>query len=74
MKSWSRAAVVVVAVVGALVVAAVSYAPAEPVSSLHATNYVNDFAGVLNSTTEAQLNDLCKQVDESKGADRRSHG
>ena len=44
------------------------FAPAEPVSSLHATNYVNDFAGVLDASTVAQLNALCQQVDEKAKA------
>ena len=41
---------------------------AEPISQLHAANYVNDFAGVLNATTQAQLNDLCRQVDQKAHA------
>jgi uncharacterized protein len=41
---------------------------AEPISQLHATNYVNDFAGVLNAATAAQLNDLCRQVDQKAHA------
>lgn len=40
----------------------------EPISSLHATNYVNDFAGVLDASTVAQLNDLCRQVDQKAKA------
>jgi uncharacterized protein len=40
----------------------------EPVSQLHPTNYVNDFAGVLDSTTTAELNDLCQQVDQKAHA------
>lgn len=43
-------------------------AAAEPISSLHPTNYVNDFAGVLDPATVAQLNDLCRQVDEKAKA------
>ena len=43
-------------------------ANAEPIASLHPTNYVNDFAGVLDATTQAKLNDLCKQVDEKAHA------
>jgi uncharacterized protein len=35
---------------------------AEPISQLKPSNYVNDFANVLNPTTTAQLNDLCLQV------------
>lgn len=41
---------------------------AEPISQLHPTNYVNDFAGALNATTRAQLNDLCRQVDQKAHA------
>src|SRR6202140_2550034 len=43
--------------------AAVSVHP-EPIASLSATNYVNDFAGVLSSSTVTRLNDLCLQVDQ----------
>jgi uncharacterized protein len=53
----------------ALFVAAVALcASAEPIASLHATNYVNDFAGVLDAATVAQLNALCQQVDEKAKA------
>jgi uncharacterized protein len=41
---------------------------AEPVSQLKPTNYVNDFAGVLNPTTVAQLNSICQQIDEKAHA------
>lgn len=51
-----------------LIAAAASLLCAEPIASLHATNYVNDFAGVLDASTEAQLNDLCRQVDEKAKA------
>ncbi len=40
----------------------------EPVSQLHATNYVNDFAHVLNPSSEDSLNNLCKQIDEKAHA------
>ena len=40
----------------------------EAIKSLHATNYVNDFAGVLDAGTQARLNALCKQVDEKAHA------
>jgi uncharacterized protein len=53
----------------ALVIAALSVcARAEPISQLHPTNYVNDFAHVLNPQTEAQLNDLGQQVDQKAKA------
>ena len=43
-------------------------ASAEPIASLHPTNYVNDFAGVLNSATVTRLNDLCLQVEQKAHA------
>jgi uncharacterized protein len=43
-------------------------AAAEPVASLKPTNYVNDFAGVLNSATVTRLNDLCLQVEQKAHA------
>lgn len=42
----------------------VVWVPAEPIASLHPSNYVNDFAGVLDTATQARLNDLCQQVDQ----------
>jgi uncharacterized protein len=41
---------------------------AEPIASLHPSNYVNDFAGVLDAATQAGLNDLCRQVDQKAQA------
>src|ERR1039457_2202920 len=41
---------------------------AEPIASLRATNYVNDFAGVLDAATLARLNDLCHQVEQKAQA------
>jgi uncharacterized protein len=41
---------------------------AEPISQLRATNYVNDFAGVLDVTTQAKLNALCREVEEKAKA------
>lgn len=60
MKSFLKTSVVLVALALCL--------HAEPISQLHATNYVNDFAGVLDATSEAQLNDLCRQVDQKAHA------
>jgi uncharacterized protein len=34
----------------------------EPVSQLHATNYVNDFAHVLSAQTADELNSICEQL------------
>jgi uncharacterized protein len=41
---------------------------AESVKQLRPTGYVNDFAGVLDSNTIAQLDNLCQQVDEKAHA------
>ena len=41
---------------------------AEPVSQLRPSNYVNDFAHVLSAQTVAELNDICRQLDEKAHA------
>ncbi len=41
---------------------------AEPISQLHPSNYVNDFAHVLSPGTETELNDLGQQVDQKAKA------
>ncbi len=41
---------------------------AEPVSQLHPTDYVNDFAHVLDPTTTAQLDNICQQLDQKAHA------
>jgi uncharacterized protein len=41
---------------------------AEPVSQLHPTDYVNDFAHVLDPTTIAQLDNICQQIDQKAHA------
>ena len=51
-----------------IVLGAAVWVAAEPIASLHATNYVNDFAGVLDAATQARLNDLCQQVDQKAHA------
>ncbi len=38
-------------------------AQAEPVSQLKATDYVNDFAHVLDQNTIAQMDDICHQIE-----------
>lgn len=53
----------------ALTIAALSICgAAEPISQLHPTNYVNDFAHVLSPQTEAELNDLGQQLDQKAKA------
>src|SRR6201987_929487 len=41
---------------------------AESVSQLKPTGYVNDFAGVLDASTRAQITDLCTQIDQKAHA------
>ena len=41
---------------------------AEPVSQLHPSNYVNDFAHVLSAETVSELNDICQQIDQKAHA------
>ena len=41
---------------------------AEPITSLRPSNYVNDFAVVLDAATQARLNDLCFQVEQKAHA------
>jgi uncharacterized protein len=43
-------------------------AAAEPVSQLHPTGYVNDFAHVLDSNTIAQIDNVCQQIDQKAKA------
>ncbi len=51
-----------------LAIAAASFIFAEPVSQLKPTDYVNDFAHVLDQNTVTQLDELCKQIDEKAHA------
>jgi uncharacterized protein len=51
-----------------LLLCSTASALAEPVSQLHPTNYVNDFAHVLNTSTEDALNDVCRQIDQKAHA------
>ncbi len=54
--------------IGWILLGAVVWVGAEPIASLRPTNYVNDFAGVLDPATQARLNDLCRQVDQKAHA------
>ena len=56
-----------IAVVWIVLVTAVSVA-AEPIASLRPSNYVNDFAGVLDAATQTRLNDLGLQVEQKAQA------
>ena len=55
-------------VVGVLLVCSAVPVSAEPVSQLHPTNYVNDFAHVLSAGTEDSLNNICQQIDQKAHA------
>ena len=63
MKRRVRVSAILWIVLGAAV-----WVAAEPIASLRATNYVNDFAGVLDAATQARLNALCQQVDQKAQA------
>ena len=43
-------------------------AQAEPVATLKASDYVNDFAHVLDQNTVAQIDEVCRQIDEKAHA------
>lgn len=63
MKKLTRVAAILWIALGLAVAAS-----AEPIASLHPSNYVNDFAGVLDASTEASLNALCRQVEQKAQA------
>jgi uncharacterized protein len=63
MKRQARVAAILWTVIAAAV-----WVVAEPIASLRPSNYVNDFAGVLDASTQAQLNALCQQVDQKAQA------
>jgi uncharacterized protein len=43
-------------------------AQAEPIAQLRPTDYVNDFAHVLDQNSIAQMDDICRQIDEKAHA------
>src|SRR5208282_2220614 len=43
-------------------------AQAEPIAQLKATGYVNDFAHVLDQNSIAQMDEICRQIDEKAHA------
>ena len=63
MKKLARVAAILWIVLGASV-----WLTAEPIASLHPSNYVNDFANVLDAGTQASLNALCEQVEQKAHA------
>ena len=52
----------------ALLLILVPAVQAEPISQLKPTGYVNDFAHVLDQNTIAQIDEICRQVDEKAHA------
>ena len=54
--------------IGALGICLVLAARAEPIPQLKATDYVNDFAHVLDQNTIAQMDEICRQIDEKAHA------
>jgi uncharacterized protein len=73
MKRWTRIRVkfysaALAAVLGWILLGMPASVSAEPIASLQPHNYVNDFAGVLDASTQARLNDLCQQVDQKAHA------
>jgi uncharacterized protein len=60
--------VATLALTAALVVSASFFLWAEPVSQLNPTDYVNDFAHVLDQETVAQLDNVCQQIDQKAHA------
>ncbi len=68
MKRRVKVSAVLRVVLGWILLGAAAWVAAEPIASLHPSNYVNDFAGVLDAATQSRLNDLCRQVDEKAQA------
>ena len=58
MKSWTK-----LCLIATVALAMVLAAPAEPIAQLKATDYVNDFAHVLDQNTIAQMDEICRQID-----------
>lgn len=52
----------------AVVLLSAPWLRAEPVSQLHPSNYVNDFAHALSDQTVSELNDTCLQIDQKAHA------
>src|SRR6202022_2855653 len=64
MKRLAKVSAILWVVLAWIVLGASVRVPAEPIASLRASNYVNDFAGVLDTATQARLHDLCFQVEQ----------
>jgi uncharacterized protein len=57
-----------IALTTALVVSLAFFLCAEPISQLSPTDYVNDFAHVLDQNTVAQLDNICQEIDQKAHA------
>jgi uncharacterized protein len=57
-----------IASAAALVISLAFLLHAEPISQLSPTDYVNDFAHVLDQNTIAQLDNICQQIDQQAHA------
>jgi uncharacterized protein len=68
MKKKAGVAATHCILLGWIVLAGAVLVAAEPIGSLRPSDYVNDFAGVLDAATQARLNDLCRQVEEKAQA------
>jgi len=63
MKSWTK-----LCLVATVVLVMVLASSAEPIAQLKPTDYVNDFAHVLDRNTIAQMDEICRQIDEKAHA------
>jgi uncharacterized protein len=68
MKRLAKVSAILWIVLAWIVLGASVRVSAEPIASLRASNYVNDFAGVLDTAAQARLNDLCFQVEQKAHA------
>jgi uncharacterized protein len=68
LRMKKRAVVSAILWIGGILLVSAVWVAAEPIASLRPSNYVNDFAGVLDEATQARLNDLCHQVDQKTHA------
>ena len=68
MKRLTKVSAILWIVRAWIVLGAAGLVAAEPIASLRPSNYVHDFAEVLDAATRARLNDLCRQVDQKAQA------
>ena len=68
MKRLAKISAILWIALGWIVLGAAVLVAAEPIASLRPSNYVNDFAGVLDAATQARLNDLCHEVEQKAQA------